>query len=978
MESSNTCVRAAHPGPETARPQIVLTAEHCKNIVSLASEAIIFVDRAGIILGVNPAFTRLFGYQEDEMLGKPFYHLTYVRKELQEITSYNPLHRFYCSEKSCMEMTLFDKQGRGVPVKFRSALVKDERGDVAEAIGILEPLPSAAGGGESGGSLAEKMWEAQQNFSNVLNHSADAIVICDISGNIMIANKAFAELVQQPQHAVEGRHIVEFSACRAGTYDATTGDKISIDADYVDRTALFSGELFEKGYVNFERHIVRSDNIIVPVDITMSVLRDQDGERRGSLAIVRDITRRTLAERELAAKAQDLQKTKDQLEQLIDTSLDPIVVGDSVGRVLKANRAFLDLLGSPEHEVLGRTVHDFGPREGTYRSTTGEEVVIGEDYRQQVSRAMAALVKDGKLFNWHTYVVNHKSMAIPVTENIVLLRSAAGAVTASIGIIHDITEQRMAERALIAAKETAEAANRAKSSFLANMSHEIRTPMNGVIGFTDMLLATALSDEQTDYAQTIKRSGEALLLLINDILDFSKIAAGHIRLEEIDFDIEMLTYNACDLVRPQLESKSVELLCRIGDDVPGFVCGDPNRFRQVLLNLLGNAVKFTDRGEVELFIGVERDEEQRALIHTCVRDTGIGIAPEMLDKIFETFQQADTSTTRKYGGTGLGLSICRQIARLMGGQCWAESEPGSGSTFHFTAWLQKPRRHPTPRMLPVTLTGRRALLADDSRTNLAIITHLLEAAGMRVTGCDSGSAALAEFTQAQAGPDPYDICVLDVHMPDMSGHDVARQIRTSLSSSVPLLACASSLEDSAEKALASGFNGYLPKPIKRLQFYKIIERLLGEAVTMAAPAECRPAMITRHSVQEDAKHSASILLAEDNPVNQKLAVALLAKAGYAVAVANNGSEALAMVVAEPQRYDIIFMDIQMPELNGLDATQALRAKGFDRLPIIAMTANTMAGDQEKCLAAGMDDYIAKPIKREVVFAMLKKWVFDRA
>ena len=953
-------------------------ARYFESLFDVVSEGIVFVDTDGIILKANTALARILGYEARELPGKPFYSLTYINEEKKQLTSHDPLRRFFCSDKTSMEMMLFDKQTREVPVRFRSILLTDEQGADAGAIGIVEGMAGLNGAGEGATRLAEKMWEAQQSFENVLDYSTDAIVICDIIGNVMTANKAFYQMVGYSHNEVMGRHIVEFTAYIEGAYASTTGERITIDADYVNRTTQFSAKLFEDGYVNFETHFVRKDKVVVPVDAAMTVLKDKQGERRGSLVIARDITTRTIVEHDLAAKTSALQKTTGYLENLISSSPDPIIITDENGTITKANKALLDLLGYGEEEFIGESIMSIvGLSEKTYACSTGEQVTIGPDLIIKNSKNVMKFFEEGKILNWFTYFLHKDGRLIPVLQNVVSLYDDQGNLHGTFAIIRDITDQRKTELELIAAKEAAEGANRSKSAFLANMSHEIRTPMNGVIGFTDMLLDSVLDEEQTDYARTLKRSGEALLSVINDILDFSKIEAGQITIEQIDFDIEMLAYDACEVVRPRLGSREVELLCRIGDDVPAYVNGDPLRFRQVMTNLLGNAVKFTDGGEVELSLDIEQEQDGRVLIHTKVRDTGIGIPGDKLEAVFEMFQQADSSTTRKYGGTGLGLSICRRIAQLMSGNCWAESQPGGGSTFHFTAWLNKSEKKEVRRIPPVALAGKRVVITDDNRTNIEILTHVLESAGMTVSGFIDGRESLVEIQRASDAGSPFDICVLDVRMPGMSGYEVARQIRATLGDSMPLLAFTSSIEGGARKCLLCGFNGFLPKPIKRVKLYKMMEHLLGEASVEESWEEPKSRIVTQHSIQEDAKHSASILLAEDNPVNQKLAAKLLAKAGYKVEVANNGREAVEKFSADPEHYDIIFMDIQMPELNGLEATQELRNRGFTRTPIVAMTANAMAGDREKCLDAGLDDYIAKPIKREIVFEMLKKWVFER-
>ncbi len=711
--------------------------------------------------------------------------------------------------------------------------------------------------------------------------------------------------------------------------------------------------------------------------------------RETSLRLKTEIIERSRVEEELKKhqdelgqmirqKTEELQDTTEKLEYFIEASLDPIIICDEKGIVTRINNAFVDMIGYEAKEVAYKTLNDFIlTTVGTYETSAGELINIGPEEIEDTLGSIMRLFEVGRLHNCKLYFTSKAGKAIPSTTNTVLIYNEDGEMTGSFGIVQDITEQRKSELSLIKAKEEAEAANYAKSAFLANMSHEIRTPMNGIIGFTDMLMNTELNGEQDDFAKTIKRSGEALLSLINDILDFSKIEAGKINIEEIDFDVEMLAYDVCEIVKPRLLSKDVEILCRIDDNLPAIVNGDPHRFRQVLINLMGNAAKFTEKGEIELSLHTEHEVDGRILIVAKIRDTGIGIPEGQLENIFDVFEQVDGSTTRKYGGSGLGLSICKKIAVLMGGDIRVKSREEEGSTFIFSSWVNESKEKDSERLAPISLVGKKVLITDDNQTNLDILNYVMETAGIIVTVCSDGEETVKTVSEAYEKNDPFDICVLDIMMPGMSGNDMARQIREKHGNSMPLLAFSSSIDDSAKSCEEAGFNGFLPKPINRTKLFKMMVRLIFQAGEPIKNNLSENTIITQHSMQEDAKHSISILMAEDNAVNQKLILKLLTKAGYHVTVANNGREAVDLFLSDPGKYDIIIMDIQMPELNGFDATIILREKGFKDIPIIAVTANALIGDRNKCIASGMDDYISKPIKREVVFKMIKKWVIEK-
>ena len=643
---------------------------------------------------------------------------------------------------------------------------------------------------------------------------------------------------------------------------------------------------------------------------------------------------------------QEIQRQKQYSDTLVETSPVAIVTMDFDGMVVGWNPGAERLFGYPSGEAIGHRMEDLiaTPELREEVRTNIRQILEGELIRAIARRAR----KDSTM-------VDVEISAMPVVVD--------GARVGMIAIYHDITE-------LLRARQEAEAANEAKSAFLATMSHEIRTPMNAVIGMSGLLLNTRLTEEQRDYAEVIRNSGDTLLTVINDILDFSKIEAGKLELEAQPFDLRECVEGALDLVATRAAEKGIDLAYLMGDGVPAAIVGDLTRLRQVLLNLLSNAVKFTERGEVVLSVSARRTGrgKRRHELTFTVRDTGIGIPADRLGRLFQSFSQVDASTTRRYGGTGLGLAISQRLTELMGGKIGVTSEVGTGSEFHFTipavaTEVPVPVRRDLSGVQP-SLRDKRVLVVDDNATNRRIVTAHLDNWGMPSRASESPLEALGWIRAGER----FDVAILDMHMPEMDGVALAHAIRQlPAGSSLPLILF-TSLGRREAHAEDEGFAAYLHKPIKPSQLFDALVSVVADqpvhvAARGAARSELDPEMARRHPLR--------ILLAEDNVVNQKVALRILAQMGYRADVAANGLEAIEAV--ERQTYDVVLMDVQMPELDGFEASREINRRWPAARPrIVAMTANAMQGDRELCVAAGMDDYVAKPIRVEELVAALER------
>jgi two-component system, sensor histidine kinase and response regulator len=685
-------------------------------------------------------------------------------------------------------------------------------------------------------------------------------------------------------------------------------------------------------------------------------------------ARVRDRTQAlSEANDKLAGEISERRKTESALREsselvmlLLDATPEAIYGIDTSGNCTFCNPSCLRLLGYQKTEdLLGKNMHTMIHHtrpDGT--SYPVEECHIFEAFRNGTGTHIENEVlwrSDGSSFPAEYW-------SRPINNG--------GKLIGSVVTFIDVTQRRQEEKALRDAKEAADTANHAKSTFLATMSHEIRTPMNGILGMTELVLDTELTSEQREHLGLVRLSAESLLSIINDILDFSKIEAGKFELETIPFDLRESLGETMKALSFRAHQKGIELIYEVEPEVPEALLGDPGRIRQILINLVGNGIKFTERGEILVSVQEESSQPNRTSLHFSVKDSGVGIPLEKQGLIFEAFSQADGSMARKYGGTGLGLTICKRLTELMGGRVWLESQPGQGSTFHFVIQVgvqenTSARRAPVQ---PQELRDLHVLIVDDNFTNRRVLEGMLSRWGMRPTAVEGGRAALQALHVAKSTGHPFPLILLDGQMPEMDGFTLAEIIYKDPSlvgATIMMLTSAGHVGDAA-RCRELGISAYLVKPVRQGELLEAICALLQKA-----PQEKQERLVTKHTLREDRNH-ARILLAEDNVVNQKLALRLLEKRGFAVTVAGDGRAVLAEL--EKGTFDVILMDVQMPEMDGFEATAAIRAKEKStggHIPIVAMTAHALKGDQERCLAAGMDGYVSKPIRTNELFTTIE-------
>lgn len=695
-----------------------------------------------------------------------------------------------------------------------------------------------------------------------------------------------------------------------------------------------------KPLVDHEEKLIWPNGRVSWASATKVRLQRGDGTVIGTLGISRDIT----SQYEMS---QALQLERDRLRTLIDHLPDYVFIKDAECRFVTVNKAHVLMYGSrSEAELIGKTDFDFSPPE------------LAEQYR----RGDLEVIQQGRtLSNHEEELMTTQGEMHWVLTTKVPLRDPDGRIIGLVGIARDITKRKLAEQELKAAKEAAEVANRAKSEFLANMSHEIRTPMNAIIGMSELVLDTALSPQQRDYVETVLSSAESLMGIINDILDFSKIESGRLELDSYPIEIREWLGDSIKSLAVRAHGKHLELACHVAPKIPRYLRGDGLRLRQIVLNLMGNAIKFTQVGEVVLDVQCDQEEQDWLLLHFQVSDTGIGIAPEQQSRIFDAFEQADMSTTRNYGGTGLGLTISSRLVQLMGGKIWVDSQLGEGSTFHFTARFERVPEEEVPRVPQnmSALNDLKILIVDDNATNRRILEEMCLNWRMHPVAVSSAAEAMQVLNEAAARNEEFDLVITDASMPDVDGFTLAESITQAdnLNSTIVMMLSSVDRQIGIQQCEQLGIRSYLTKPVKQSDLLDAIASVLDLSVTYEDNVTIAPQRFPQI-------RPLRILLAEDSLANRKLALGLLSRWGHQLTVATTGREAIDALGKET--FDLILMDVQMPEMDGLAATKWIREQeqlqGKPRLPIIAMTAHAMKGDRERCLEAGMDDYVSKPIR----------------
>lgn len=917
-------ITVQYKAEEAAKQQAALLTVIFENI----PDSIYYKDCKGRFLGANPACCRNHGKTVEEI----------VRKTDLEITNSEFVKKLSAQEQKLMaektvsrERECYSKPDGGtVYLESIKCPLISKSGQVMGLVGISRDITKQV---ENEEALVRAKQEAEQSsflISAVFENVPDMLYYKDCDLKIIASNSAFAKGIGASSvKELIGRTVYDFLPEQAAK-ELSDEEK----------------KLIEKGsgIIHTRKRFKQKDGKIVYCDFIKCPVKNKAGEVIGLVGSSRDVTRQVENEEALVLAKQEAEHSASFIKALFDNLEDQFYYKDRQSRVLGGNKAWVKMRDAESIEdLIGKTDIDLHP------APLGQQLYDNE--QRQMANGEVTRIRERHV---------RRNGQIEYVESVKCpMRDKQGNIIGLAGVSRDITRQVENEKRLIEAQQEAEAANKAKSSFLAMMSHEIRTPMNGVIGAASLLLGTELSEQQQEFVHTIQISGENLLTIINDILDYSKIEAGKIELEKAPFNLRECIENAFDLFAQSAAKKNVELLYYVDPDIPRAFTGDTTRLRQILVNLIGNAIKFTENGEVNLKVHeVLADEtRQQCQIQFAVHDTGIGIADEHKDRLFEAFTQADTSSTRKYGGTGLGLTISRRLTELMGGKIWFESEKGKGSTFFFTVVLPVAAEHIDRKTehLPVeALRGKHALIVDDNETNRWLLSDQLAQWGVISEAFEMPEKALQHLKNSSR----YDIALIDFQMPGMDGKELARRIhQMKIRPAFPVIILSSSCEHIPDDP---SITARLSKPVKVSKLCTQMLQALAEQKNVSGEKES-----SGTHIQPKKMRNLRILVAEDNPINQRIAQMMLQRLGCENPVmVSDGEEAVAAVMDAP--YDVILMDVQMPHVNGLDATRRIRTyTGKATKPwIIALTAGVMQEEQAEALQAGMNQFLAKPLMIE--------------
>lgn len=917
-----------------------------QSLIDTIPNPIFHKDKDGLYQGCNKAFEAFTGFRKEDIVGKKGHEI--VPKDLADIGVQSDTELLKTPGILTEEISVTGPDGAQLQLIVTRATFTGVDGSVAGLVGVIIDITEHK-------RIEEGFRQTTDYLENVLENSPDAIGIVDEHGRFLKWNRVATEIFGFTLDEVKGKRAFD------------------LYADPVERDLMLE-ELRSRGVVRSrEMRLKRKDGSTVPVELSLSLLKDENGGNLGSVCVARDlsqqkmlltelqetnfrlldeITERRKVEEALRQSEETARKENAKLAAMLSGMEEGVVFADSDNRIVEVNEWFARFVGSARAALLGKTLEE------AHSEKVRERVLeIVNSFRKGISPEPVVIQRS--LGNLEVIMRIQPIYREGRYEGILLN-------------LINVTD-------LVQARCRAEAADLAKSEFLANMSHEIRTPMNAIIGMTELALNTETSDEQYEYLKIIKTSGESLVALINDILDFSKIKSGKLSLEQIDFDLPDSVADCLKSLAVRAHDKKLELAYHISPEVPENLIGDPGRLRQVIINLVGNAIKFTEQGDIVVSVEKESEQNGEVVLRFAVTDTGIGIASDQQKSIFEPFTQADSSTTRKYGGTGLGLSISRHIVELMQGRIWLVSELGRGSTFYFTARFGRSLAQPAkPEFLKAPkLVDLPVLIVDDNAINRRILEQILTNWQMKPKSVASGAEALEALDRAVQTGNPFKLVLMDVMMPEMDGFMVVDEIRKRphLDGAIIMMLTSAGQRGDAARCRELGILAYLVKPIKASDLYKALVNVFA---LQEQSMEQKP-LVTRHSLRKPAglpgqnSRACRILLAEDNVVNQKLAVRMLEKLGHSVYAATNGKEAIQAY--ERKHFDLIFMDVQMPEMDGYEATRLIRKKEAEtggHIPIVALTAHAMTRDREECLAAGMDDYLSKPISMDEVYRVIEK------